>query len=390
MTISRRSFVSSLGAAGAASLVPVISARGLEASRGDLTGPVDFAGDDSAHARIVSPAAMRLDSNENPNGPGEHALQAIRDMFAEAGRYADMGTEDVRKAIASKHGVGTDSVMLGVGSTEILRMSVYAFTSPAKALVTAAPTFEDPARQAEVVGAPIRTVPVTGTLKLDLDGMASQSSGAGLVFVCNPNNPTATVHGSAAIKDFVARVLRDSPDTTILIDEAYHEYVDDPAYASAIPLAMEQPRVIVSRTFSKVFGMAGLRLGYAIARPETVKALARYRLPNGMNVPVTAAAIATVNRADHIESERAKNREAKDFTHRFFEGAGYRVGVSETNFLMIDIRRDTREFQNACRARGILVGRPFPPLNSWTRISIGTMDEMRQATDVFKKVLVNG
>jgi histidinol-phosphate aminotransferase len=386
MRVSRRGFISSAGMTGAAALIPLplITARGFEATRG---GPLpDWPADGRARNRVNSPAAMRLDSNENPNGPGQHALDAIRAAFGEAPRYADLATADLRQAVATAHGVSLDSVLLGCGSGEILRMAVFAFT-PGRWLVTAAPSFEDPVRHAEVVGSRVIAVPTNGDLKLDLETMRVQARGAGLVFLCNPNNPTATVHGSAAINDFVARLVRESPETMILIDEAYHEYVEDPGYATSIPLAMANRQVITVRTFSKVFGMAGLRVGYAVGNPETIQAMQRYRLPNSINGLGAAAAVASIGRADHIARERTSNRDAREFTRRAFESAGFKVGRSETNFLMIDIRRDTKEFQAACRAQNILVGRPFPPLHTHARISIGTMDEMRQAVDVFSSVL---
>ena len=379
MSTTRRGFVSALGAAGAASLFPSISARGMEASRWNL----DPSEDAVSHV-------IRIDSNENPNGPGGHVLDAIRGKFGEASRYGKIPSEELRVAIAKQHGVSPDNVQLGCGSTDILRMGVYAYTSPTLALVSGGPTFEDPGRQAEVNGAKVRAVPVRGDLKLDLDAMILQCDGAGLVFLCNPNNPTATVHGKDAIADFVSRVLRASPGTTILIDEAYHEYVEDPAYATAIPLAMENPRVIVSRTFSKVYGMAGLRIGYAIAHPDTIKAMARYRMPNAVNTLGAVAAVAALNDTNHIAREQKLNHASKEYTRRFFVDSGYNVGSSDANFLMIDIKRDSKEFQEKCKARGVLVGRQFPPLLSYARISIGTMGEMRKATEVFKSVLLNG
>jgi len=217
--------------------------------------------------------------------------------------------------------------------------------------------------------------------------MASKAGGAGLLFFCNPNNPTATVHGDAAVREFIARVRRDSPATFILVDEAYHEYVDDASYKSAVPLALADPNVIVSRTFSKVFGMAGLRVGYAIAHRDTANRMQRWRLGSGVNVLALGAATAMVSDREHVALEQRRNRETKAFTRAFFEKAGYEVGPSETNFLMINLRRDMRPVREACGKEGIAVGRPFPPLTNWLRVSIGTMDEMQRATEVFRKVL---
>jgi histidinol-phosphate aminotransferase len=388
MSLSRRTFVKTVGVGGVGALAaPLVAARGHEALTGAVAAGTPWPSDLRSALRVASPTALRLDSNENPNGPGLVTLGAIRDSLGEAGRYPDIPADALPKAIARLHGIPQESVVLGCGSGEVLRMAVYAFTSPGRALVSAAPTFEDPARAAETIWAPVRAVPLDGALRLDLAAMAAAARGAGLVFVCNPNNPTGTVHSAAAIDDFVRRVLAGAPDVTILIDEAYHEYVDDPSYRTAIPLAMTNPRVVVSRTFSKVYGLAGLRIGYAVAQPDTVKALQRYKLANGINLAGAAAALAALDQANHIENERRLNREAKDFTRRSFEDSGYKVVPSDTNFIMVDIRRDSKAFQTACRQLDVLVGRPFPPLTTHTRISIGTMDEMRRAVDVFRQVL---
>jgi histidinol-phosphate aminotransferase len=390
--LTRRRFMEVVGAGslGAFGAPAFITARGAEALRGEWNG-ASAAGPWSdeviAASRRIASTAIRLDSNENPNGPGQAALDAIRGAFGEAARYPDNPSNELRDAIARSHGITPDNVVLGCGSGDILRMAALAFTSPSRALLTAAPTFEDPTRYAESVGAWVRAVPVDATLKLDLAAMLARVPGAGLVFLCNPNNPTATVHSADAVKDFVLRARAAEPGAIVLVDEAYHEYVEDARYATAIPLALERPEVIVVRTFSKVFGMAGLRIGYAIARPETLERMHRHRLGNPTNVLGATAALATVTDRAHIDRERTLNREARDFTCRSLESMGYKVGPSETNFVMVDVRRDSRDFQAACRQHGILVGRPFPPLVSQARISIGTMDEMRQAVDVFKRVL---
>lgn len=377
MPVSRRHFVSALGLGGAGLLSPpLFGGRGHEARLADWL------------ATPAAPAGLiRLDSNENPNGPGAKAFDAIRAMFGEANRYPGDPERALIAAIAKEHGVAEENVVLGCGSSEILRMCVEAFCSSAQHLVTASPTFELPANFARTMGRPVVSVPVDGKLRLDLDAMASKSGGSGLIFFCNPNNPTATVYGDAAVREWVAHVRRESPATRILIDEAYHEYVDDPTYKSAIPMALADPNIIVSRTFSKVFGMAGLRAGYAIVHRDTARKLQPWRLGSGVNVLALAAATASISDAEHIALEQRRNREAKAFTRAFFEKAGYEVGVSETNFLMIDLKRDMRPVREACRKEGVAVGRPFPPLTTWLRISIGTMDEMQRATDVMRKVL---
>jgi len=385
MKLSRRAFVQALGIGGAGALsAPLVSARGREDMMGRAIGrpePSDWVpGLDDAKA-------VRLSSNENPNGPGQRALDAIREALVDANRYPFSYESAVTSTVAKRHGLAANQVMSACGSGEILRLCALACTSPTRHLVAGLPTFEEPAGTARVIGAQVRSVRVDASLKLDLDAMLAQVEGAGLVFLCNPNNPTATVHSDAAVRDFIRRVRRASPDTVVLVDEAYHEYVDDPGYRTAIPIALEDPNVIVSRTFSKIYGMAGLRLGYAVARKETLDRLAPHQLSNNVNVIVAAAGAATLEDDERVAREQQLNREARDFTRKALADMGYPSAESHTNFIMVPIRRDAKAFQDACRAQGILVGRLFPPLVDHARISIGTMDEMRQAVDVFRRVL---
>ena len=393
MSLTRRTFMKTAGIGGVGVLsAPLIAARGSEAARALESAHSElplapFASETRAAYRIAAPGALRLDSNENPNGPGRAALDAIRAMFDESPRYPDAATNDLTQTIATHFKLTPEQVLVGCGSGEILRMASYAFTSPEKALVTGAPSFEDPVRHSEMMRAPIRSVNVDASLRLDLARMLEESRGAGLVFLCNPNNPTGTVHGAAVVRDFIAEVNRRSPETIIMVDEAYHEYVGDATYATAIPIAVANPRVVVVRTFSKVFGMAGLRAGYAIGMPETLNAMRRHRLPNNMNVLAAAAAMATLPDTRHIEREVQLNRDAREFTRKALASMGFESPASNANFIMVPIGRDSRVFRDACAKHGVLVGRPFPPLTTHARISIGTMAEMRRATDVFRQVL---
>jgi histidinol-phosphate aminotransferase len=371
MAVSRRAFLH--GLSGVAAL-PLVRARGLEASANRTGWPAPN-------------GLIRLDSNENPNGPSVRALEAIQRAFGETNRYPRLPTDALTEAVAKHHGVKPENVLIGCGSTDHLRLAVDAFTSQGRGLVTAAPSFETPATWAAVRGIPVAAVPVDSGLGLDLDAMAKESIGAGLVYFCNPNNPTGTVHSKAAVSDFARHVLAQAPATYLLIDEAYFEYVDDPDYGTLIPMALEDPRVFVLRTFSKVHGMAGLRVGYAIGKPETILAMKRFQMPLSVSGVAAAAAVATLGDEQRIPKEQQLNRAARDFTRRWFGRYGFTVAPSATNFMMVAIGRPIDGFKKACEDRGVAVGRPFPPLLEHARISIGTMEEMQRAVTVFGQIL---
>jgi len=383
MSVSRRSFVAAIGG-GTASLIasPLITWRGHESL-------FAFQSPEPLSERLLAsqPGMVRLDSNENPNGPGARALNAITQHFTGSNRYPVKEPQDLIAIIAKLHGVAPANVILGCGSGELLRAAVYAFTSPTKGIVAPEPTFEAPGNFAKFLKHPVIAPKVDAKLRIDLDAMADGAKGAGLVYVCNPNNPTATVHGKSDIAAHVEKVNRSSPETTILIDEAYHEYVEDKSYATAIPMALTNPRVVVTRTFSKVFGMAGLRAGYAIGQPETVQKMQPWLLGSNVNQLALAAAAATVGDAAHIAAEVHKNAEARALTRKFFESAGYTVHAAEANFLMVDIHRDPKAFKLECAKQKVAIGRAFPPLPTHARVSIGTLPEMKKAIAVFRTAL---
>jgi len=256
-TWSRRAFVTTFGLGGAATAMPrLVSARGREALGRETSSAALL---EPPAAAAQSTATVELDSNENPNGPSPAALNAMRSALPLANRYPYVEAGALRTAIARLHGVQASQVIIGCGSGEILRMAMQAFTSRTRYLVTAAPTFEAPGEYADTFGVPIRTVRVGANLKLNLATMELEAPGAGLVYICNPNNPTATVLSAAAVSAFVDRVARASSQTAILVDEAYHEYVDDASYKTSIPLAVATRNLIVSRTCSNVAPSPGSR-----------------------------------------------------------------------------------------------------------------------------------
>jgi histidinol-phosphate aminotransferase len=333
---------------------------------------------------------IRIDSNENARGPGQSSIDALhRAISARVGRgYAPDYVPDLGKTIAGHYNLAADKVIIGTGSGPILEAGVRAFCSASKPLVTASPSYASPEGAARRIGAEVKAIPVDKDLKLDLDAMAVAAKGAGMIFFCNPNNPTGTAHPLTAVEKFVRRVKQESPDTAILIDEAYIDYAYDPAVKTAIPLTQELPGVFVSRTYSKAHGMAGLRLGYAVGQTPTVRAVQQAWSLGSMNTLTAAAGITSIRDTAHMEEERKENSRVRDFTLQSFKRMGFEAADCQTNCIFVNLGRPASEFRDACRKLGVAVGRDFPPMEkTHSRISLGTMDEMRKAVDVFQKVL---
>ncbi|NQW05262.1 MAG: histidinol-phosphate aminotransferase family protein [Acidobacteria bacterium] len=388
--LTRRKFVHTVGMGAAGALTAsYIGARGREDALWSLSTPLEASG--AAQAQTMIP----LSSNENPLGPGQVVLQAIQDAFgpqgATPGRYSN-ATGALRDALSGHLGVTPENLTLGCGSTQILRTATHVYTERTRALVGTIPTYEECAGYAAMLGRPVRAVSLNRNFQMDLDELADASRGAGLVFYCNPNNPVATYTGAQATRDFIARVHRISPDTRILVDEAYFDYVTHPDHESMIPLALEDPRVIVARTFSKAYGMAGLRLGYAVAHPDAIRTLSAWDSGSGtssLNVLALHAGVAAIGQGTAFtDAERARNKAVRDFTVKWFADRGMRSTESHTNFIFTNTGMPARQFRDGCLAKGVRVGRDFPPFqNEWCRISLGTMEEMTKAVAVFGEVL---
>jgi histidinol-phosphate aminotransferase len=380
----RRTFVKAVGAG----TVGIVGGRILGGGR--VIGPWsrDFEG-----ALLAAEAGrpLLLHNNENPLGPGDKALTAIREKLVERGipaaRYMSLAP-DLADAIAAKYNCKPANVLVGCGSTQILRDATFTFTSPSRPLIAGSPAYEECSDVARLLGAPIKSVPGTSTLHHDLEAMAAAAKGAGMIFFDNPANPSATLHPASAVTAFLERVNRESPDTYILIDEAYHDYVTDPAHKTQIPLALENPRVVVARTFSKAYGMAGLRVGYAVGHPETIKKMREGHYGGSTNVLGLAAALVSIQDEARLRDEAKRNTAARQFTLDWFKNAGFTPTDSQCNFIFVNIGRPAREFREGCAKENVRVGRDFPPFEkTHTRVSIGTIDEMKQAVDVFGKVL---
>ncbi len=381
MKLTRRGFIGALGlgaAAGVLSGSTLISRPSYAQTRA------------AAMSKVYDGGIMQLNQNESARGPGPRVLEAIREHATKrVGRgYSPDHVNELRSALADYYGVSNDGVLLATGSTPLLEGAVYAFCSSAKPLVTAVPTYSTSAQTARRLGIPIKEVQVDAGMGIDLAGMAAASVGAGLVYLCNPNNPTGTVHSAAAVERFVRQILAQSPDTRILIDEAYINYVADGLMETALPLAKEFPNVFISRSFSKAHGLAGMRVGYALGQEATLEAINSAWGMGDVNMLAAVAAVTAFEDHEHIAWEREENARVRAYTTEVFTELGYEVPPSQTNHLFVNLRMPAATFREACLAQKVSVGRDFPPLqNSHCRISLGSMEEMEIATQVFRRVL---
>src|ERR1700730_6319430 len=312
IAISRRKFAQLLGAGAACALVkPAFSLA---------TDPV---------APSVTSGVVRLSSNENPYGPSPKALKAMTDSFGLACRYPDEHNNVVIDKLAKVNGVNHDQILLGDGSSEILKLCAETFTGKERGnLVAADPTFEAILEQAKVNGAEVVKVPLTPTFAHDLPKMLAAAK-EGLIYVCNPNNPTASITPKDQLRDFITKTPR---ETMILVDEAYFHYADSPDYESVIALVKDHPNLIVSRTFSKIYGMAGLRCGYCIAQKETIERMRQQQMWDSLNIMALAAASASLDDLDQVPSGQRLNAEAKQFTTSELARIGYKTIPSQANF----------------------------------------------------------
>jgi len=357
LPMSRRTFAGTLGAAaGVAILDTPLMGRLAEA----------------ATRRVRPSDAVILSSNENPYGPSAGALEAA--AKAAANRYPDALEEEAREAIAKHHGVAVDQVLLGCGSSEILRMADMAFSGPGRRVVAAEPTFEAVLMFAKVLHADGVKVPLTADFRHDLPKMADAcDASTGLLYVCNPNNPTATIVTGDEMAAFAAKV---PASAMILVDEAYHHFVEDPRYRSSLELIAKHPNVVVARTFSKIYGMAGLRLGYAVGSKETIAAMAPYASWSNTNAAVLAAAAASLADPNLVPRQKKLLNDTRKWLVSELTKQGRRTMPSEANFVMVDVGGDVAPVIQAFRARKILVGRKFPSLPTWLRVTVGKRDEM--------------
>lgn len=350
---------------------------GLVAGTGTLgVSPTPVSALMGAPGRRTSSGAVRLNSNENPLGISPAARDAVIEAISIANRYpSDQQAELVTK-LAAAHEVADNQVVVGTGSAEVLQMVVQAYAAPRAKLVMADPTYEAVTNYQRTEAYELVKVPLTANQEHDLDRMreAAESSGhPALVYLCNPNNPTATITPSASIDAWIA----DAPEHVFFLsDEAYIEYVEDDRMWSSLPWIHRKRNVVVVKTFSKIYGMAGLRLGYGIAHPDTAARLTDFASRNNINQIAIAAAGASFRDEQLIAKSREVNHRSREMVEATLDELGLERMPTQANFLMHRINGDLATYRNRMADAGFLVGRDFPPKLDWNRLSFGLPEDM--------------
>jgi len=363
---SRRSFLRLSAAASTVAAFPVLTEPMLAAA--------------AAHRPFTKDAVL-IDQNENPLGPTQAARDAITAVIPQGGRYSYNLTDDLIDAFARIEGLNPDYIHAFPGSSNPLNYAVRAFTSSQKSYVTADPGYEAGMFAAAAVEARVVKVPLTKDYAHDVKAMLAAGSDAGLFYVCTPNNPTGTLTSHSDIEYLVGKKPKGS---VVMVDEAYIHFSNAP---SVLDLVKAEKDVIVLRTFSKIYGMAGLRCGFAIARPDLLEKIMRAGGWNFMPITAVVAATASLKEADLVSERRRINATIRQETFQWLDRNGYSYIPSESNCFLLDTRRPGKQVIDAMATQKIFVGRIWPVMPNHVRITIGTRDEMSRFQAAFQKVM---
>ncbi len=325
--------------------------------------------------------AVVIDSNENPLGPSQSAREAIAAIIPQGGRYSDDLTDELVNTFVQMEGLDPKWIQATVGSTPPLALSVLAFTSPEKSYVTGDPGFELGMFAAEHSGARVVKVPLTKTYAHDVKTMLAAAPNGGVFYICNPNNPTGTLTPRADIDYLVANKPKDS---IVLIDEAYIHFTEAP---STLDLVKTGKDVVVLRTFSKVYGMAGLRCGFVIARPDLLEKVMNRGGFNFMPITAVVAATASLKDPNLVAERRRINASIRQETFQWFDRNGFSYIPSESNCFMVDVKRPGQQVRDAMAKENVLIGRIWPIMPTYVRVTVGTQEEMHRFQNAFQKVM---
>jgi histidinol-phosphate aminotransferase len=378
-TLTRRSFSRAITGSIAAALAYPALAPNLDA---ELAG----AASELAPSPAADPASpVLLNYNENPYGPSPKARAALAKCAAISNRYPDDAAKQLKAVLAKKHNVAPENIALGCGSTEILKCADAAFLPAQSNLVAPLPTFEAILEYAEIGGTNTVKIPLTTDHRQDIQRMAAScTSKTGIVYLCNPNNPTGTFIPRDELTTFVAAV---PPTTLILIDEAYFEFADAPTYGTATPLIAAHPNVLVARTFSKIYGMAGMRLGYGVGGKPTIELLSRYFVQDNINAAVIAAATASLEDYEGLAVMLDKLMRSRDWLYAQLTKDGRTYIPSQGNFVMLSVGTDAKPIIAKFAEHNVLVGRYFPSMPEFIRVTIGTQPEMEAFVAALRQVV---
>ncbi len=376
--ISRRNFL-----LGSSAVVAAGAMQGIPGT--PFSPPVNLMKSALGQGSIPRPDKLiRMNSNENPWGPSRSALRAINAAIEEANLYTYFLAGEMSELIGAQQNIAPEHISVGAGSAEILKMGGLLASMDEGSIVVPDPTFEDLPRYAGNNGSEVIRVPVNDNLETDLEAMASAiRRDTKLVYVCNPNNPIPNIIEKNALRDFVIEISR---DRMVFVDEAYHEFVDDPNYGSMMDLVRDgRQNIIIARTASKIHGLAGLRVGFGFSHPDLAAEITR-RMTGTLNIIGMRAALASYRDVEHSNFVLRKNKEALEITQGYFREAGIRHIDSTANFTFVETGHDIEEVQARFMEHNIRVGRPFPPFRNWMRLSMAKPEEMRYFVQTYKKL----
>ena len=325
----------------------------------------------------LAPGPTLLNRNENPYGPSEKVLAVIREAASVSSRYPRGEYDILRNTLAGLHKVKPEQIVLGVGSSEILRMAGAAYLGPNEKLLVPDPTYPSLANYAEADGVPVVKIPLTRTSEHDTEVMlAKVDSTTALVYLCNPNNPTGTLTPRKNLESLISKL---PAEIMILVDEAYHHYVSaTAAYRSFLDFPLGDPRIIVARTFSKIYGLAGLRIGYSVSSKEVAARLSALRLQNGVTTISVKAAIAALEDTAYVRMAAKRNSDDRQEFMNQVNARMLRAIDSHANFVLLNPLRPVSEVLPHLEKNNVLVAPPIPAMDKYIRVSLGTPAEMQE------------
>ena len=377
-TLDRRSFFHRTLAGGAA--MGLVSTPWWEAAAQLVEGtPIR----DIRGVGLDDPELVQLSINENPLGSSRRAIEVVAKAMFGMNRYPFH--DQLEAALAKHHDVPSETILTGVGSSEILNLLVLAvFWDRGGNIVTAFPSYPSIPRKTEELGREVRKVPIRGDYGINLEAMANAiDSETRIVSICNPNNPTGQLLDAAELRQFIGAV---PTDVVVCVDEAYIHFVDDPDYPSTIPLALEKPNVLVARTFSKAYGLGGVRVGYGIGHPDLVKRLARFGLGDlNKNTLSIAAALGALEDPGHVTRSVELVREGKRYLYSAFEDMGYEPLRTQTTFVTVEVGSDIETFIELLREQKVAVRQAFD-MDGYMRVSVGLPRENAAFAQEFRKL----